>query len=182
MSSKQRSGKRLLHLSETGSSPPGGGKANRESCKGSQDDVLVEDDGPPLIPDGSYLVQYVHHETAIVFGTAKVFVYFKILEPSQYFGVRLFRAFRAADLVGKSGRNGRFRLKKRSDLYLTLCWLYEEQNLRPDRVSLRYLKDVILQAKIRTVKKDYKQRALPKALYYSVIDEIQGIEVGTFNI
>lgn len=142
------------------------------------DDVLVDGEDWPCIPAGFYLAQYTHHDTATVFSTSKVFLHFKIVEPGPYFGVRLYRAYRASDLVGRPGRNGRFRLKKRSELYLTMCWLYEGRNLRPDRVSLRDLKNVMLRVSTRIVERDYKQRPLPEALRYSVVDEIKGIEVG----
>jgi hypothetical protein len=145
------------------------------------DDVLVDGDDWPSIPDGSYLAQYIHHDTCEVFQTAKVFVHFRIVEPGPFSGVCLYRAFRASGLIGKPGRNGRFRLKKRSELYLTLCWLHEGRKLRPDRVSLRDLRDVMLRVTTRTVFRDYKQRPLPEMLRYSVVDEIQGIEVGSLN-
>ena len=146
------------------------------------DDVLV--DGPvwPLIPDGRYLTKYTHHDTARVFNTAKVFMHFEIVEPGPYFGVRLMRAYRASGLIGKPGRNGRFRLKRRSELFLDLCRLDERRKRRPDRVSLRDFKDVVLWVTTRTVVRDYKQRPLPEVLRYSVIDELKEIEVGRTSV
>jgi hypothetical protein len=65
----------------------------------------------------------------------------------------LFAAYRASELIGKPGKNGRFKLKRRSELYLTLCWLYQERKLRPDRMSLRDLKRLVLRVTVRTVAK-----------------------------
>ena len=146
------------------------------------DDVLVDGKAWPRIPDGSYLARYTHHDTAEVFGTAKVFAHFMIVEPGPYFDVRLMRAYRASGLIGKPGRNGRFRLKRRSELYLDLCRLDERRKRRPDRVSLRDFKDVVLWVTTRTVVRDYKQRPLPEALRYSVIDELKEIEVGRTGV
>ncbi len=141
------------------------------------DDVLIDGHTWPLLPEGEYLVAYTHHETALVFRTPKVFVHFRIVEPGPYFDTRLFRAYRTAESIGQLGKNGRFKLKPRSELYLTMCWLYQAQKIRPDRVSLRDLKQLRLRATVRTVNKDYKQRPLPENLHYSVLDEIKGIEV-----
>ena len=146
------------------------------------DDVLIDGKAWPLIPDGNYPTKYTHHDTAIVFATAKVFVHFEIVEPGPYFGLRLMRAYRASGLIGKPTRNGRFRLKRRSELFLTLCRLDERRKRRPDRVSLRDFKDVVLWVTTRTVVRDYKQRPLPEALRYSVIDELKEIEVGRTGV
>ena len=156
-------------------------KLNTKPTEVALDDILVDGKVWPCIPSQIYQAVYTHHETTKVFNTPKVFVHFRIVEPGPYFGVHLYRAFRVADFVGKPGRNGRFRLKKRSELYLTMCWLYEWRKMRPDRVSLRDLKSVVLRVTTRTVKRDYKQRPLPEALRYSVIYEIKGIEVGSIQ-
>ncbi len=141
------------------------------------DDGLVEGAYPPLLPEGEYLATYTHHWTAWVFNTAKVFVHFKLVEQGEHYGKQLYRPYRAKELIGKAGKNGRFKLAPRSDLYLMVCRLYEPQ-VRPDRISLRCLKDVLLRVSIRTVRKDSKQRPLPACLHYSVVDELVCIEAG----
>ena len=113
-----------------------------------------------------------------MFNTPKVFVHSRIVEPGPYFDQRIFRAYRTAALIGKPSTNGRFKLKHRSELYLTMCWLYQARKLRPDRMSLRDLKRLVLQVTVRTVPKDYKQRPLPDCELYSVVQAIKGIEAG----
>lgn len=142
------------------------------------DDVIFEDEAYPLIPPGEYSVQYRRHETAMVFGTPKVFVRFQVVEPGKCLGVELFRPFRAKALIGKPGRNGRFKLGRRSELFLELCRVYERRRIRPDRVSLRDLSNMILRVSVRTVDKDYRQRPLPEMAQYSVVGEIIDVEVG----
>jgi len=138
---------------------------------------LLKGDVWPLLPDGKYLVNYMHHETKKVFRTSKVFVHFKIVEPGEYMGVHLFRAYRVSEIIGKEGKNGRFRLISRTDLFLTLCNL-SNKKLRPDQISIRPLKNSIILASVRTVIKDYNQRALAECLRYSVVDELISIEAG----
>jgi len=146
------------------------------------DDIVVEALDTSLLPEGKYQVAYQYHETKVVFNTAKVFVHFKITDLGDYHGTKLFRAFRVSGLIGKPGRNGRFKLKKRSDLFLMLCHLYENQRIRPDRISLRDLKCLILNVMVRTVVKDYRQKTLPEILRYSVIGDVLGIEAGHIRI
>lgn len=142
------------------------------------DDIVIDTFGGPLIDEGVYQASYLSHETKVVFGTPKVFVHFEIVEQGKNFGTRLFRAFRVSELIGKPGRGGRFKLNKRSELLLELCRLYQKQGLRPDRISLKPLKHVILKVKVRTVSKDYLQKDLPEMLRYSVIGGFISIEAG----
>lgn len=142
------------------------------------DEIVIDGPDWPLIPDGEYAVAYIHHETALVFNTPKIFIHFKIIDIGPYQGIRLYRAYRARELIGRPGKNGRFKLSRRSELYIALCWLYQARKMRPDRITLRDLKQLILKVSVRTVKKDYKQRLLPDSLHYSVVSEIKGIEVG----
>ena len=117
-----------------------------------------------------------------MFNTPKVFVHFEIVDLGPHHGLKLYRVFRVSELIGKPGRNGRFKLKKRSDLFLELCRLYQNQRVRPDRISLRDLKGLILNVMVRTVTKDYRQKVLPEMLKYSVIGDVRGIEAGHMNI
>ena len=55
----------------------------------------------PLLPDGKFEAVLVCHETAFFFQSAKVFLRFRIVsleEGGRYFGVEIFRAYRAAKL------------------------------------------------------------------------------------
>lgn len=139
---------------------------------------LLKDDVWPLIPEGHYLVSYSHHETKRLFKTPKVFVHFKIVDQGPYFGIQIFRAYRVNEIVGKERKNGRFKLKSRSELFLALCGLHDRK-LRPDQISIRPLKNSLIKASVRTVSKDYKQRTLPECLRYSVVDKLIGLEVGS---
>lgn len=144
-------------------------------------DIEVEPLNGLLIDEGTYEVRYLYHETKVIFNTAKVFVNFEIVEPGPYFGKKLFRAFRVSELIGRPGKNGRFKLKKRSELLMEILRLFELQGLRPDRISLKPLKNVTIKVKVRTVNKDYKQRELPGPLKYSVVGDFIKIEAGLLS-
>ena len=141
------------------------------------EDFIVDEPNAPLIPEGVYTASYTHHETATIW-TAKVFVWFRLVELGPHQGVMLYRPYRAKELLGPAGRNGHFRLHQRSELYLALCRLSESRYIRPDRISLRMLKRVLLRVTVRTVLKDYKQRPLPALSHYSVVDKLLDVEVG----
>jgi len=142
-------------------------------------DADVIGDYWPLLPAGRYLVNFQHHETSLIFNSAKVFVHFKISE-GEYAGARLFRAYRAHRLIGRPGKNGRFQLKPGSELYRTVCRLSPSQK-RPDRISLRPWRHVIFSVSVRTVNQDARQRQLPESLRYSVVDDILSIEAGSLS-
>ncbi len=144
----------------------------------SLDDILVEGDQYPLVPDGEYVARFLLHETAVVFRTPKVFLHFELVDFGRYFKTQLWQAYRVRRLIGTPGKGGRFALGRRSELFLDLARLYDK-SIRPDRISLSSLKDVLLRVRTRTVTTDYKQRPLPEHLHYSVIDSIMGVEIGS---
>src|SRR5690606_17503746 len=100
----------------------------------------------------------------------------ELTEP-PYAGKRLYRAYRASSLISRPGRNGRFKLKKRSDLVRTIHLVFGQQR-RLDRISLRPLKAMLLRVSVRTVVRDYEQRELAPSLQYSVVEDIVAVEAG----
>jgi hypothetical protein len=139
--------------------------------------AIVEGDTWPLVPEGEYQVRLLHHETAVIFKSPKVYLHFAILEPGAHHGKHLFRAYRVKKLKGKPARNGSFTLGRGSDLFFTIAKLYPKEP-RLDRISLLALRNVVLRASVRTVTHDYRQRDLPESMQYSVIDSLLSIEAG----
>lgn len=134
-----------------------------------------------LIPEGEYQAKFTGHDTSYVFKTPKAFLHFEIVDPGEYCGAELFRAYRVAALIDKprqgesSVRNGKFKLKARSSLFEMLCRVLDIQT-RPDRISVRDLKNHVLKIKVRTVTTNYRGKPLPGFLQYSTVDEVMGIE------
>lgn len=133
------------------------------------DDGVVEGTARPLIPPGEYVAVYLYYETKKMFKTAKLFMHFEIVDLGPYCGTKLYAPFRVAGLIGKEGKNGRFKVGMRNELFLTLCRL-QLKVIRPDRISLRAFKGALFKIRVRAVGKDYRQRPLPEFLQYSVVD------------
>lgn len=140
----------------------------------------------PLIPDGIYLAQYQQHhciKLASFNGAPRVFARFKIVEPGEHFGKILYRAYPVKAIVcdgknpGKPIVGGRFIVGRRSDLLREYCNAMEVTR-RPDRISFRALKHLLVKVRTRIVMHDSNRRVLPPALRYSVIAEIVCKEVG----
>jgi hypothetical protein len=133
----------------------------------------------PLIAPGEYRGVYVRHETLhmrMFGGAPKVYVHCRIVDPGEAFGAVLYRSYRVKALSSKPGRNGVFKVNKRSDLFMTVCRL-STRKLRPDRLCLHtLLSGHVLTLKVRTVTKDWRGRPLPEILHYSVIQDIVGAE------
>ena len=129
---------------------------------------------PPLVPDGKYQAVLVRHETAFVFKSAKVFLWFRIIEPGDHYGVELYRPYRVKHLIGKPARGGSFKLAPGSDLFSMLVRVLDmgQKSRRPDRISLRALKQGVLEIKTRTVTKDYQQKEAVEWLRYSVVADV----------
>jgi len=154
----------------------------KPSGEGVEANVELVDEIKPLIPGGEYSAQYMFHQTAKAFGEPRVYVYFRIVTPGPYFGVELYRAYRVFSFSGKPKKNGGFKVKSRSELFITLCTLFDgHKDFRPDRLSLNSLKNCIIRVKVRLVEKDYLQRPLPMCLRYSVIDSMVEIEAGSLK-
>lgn len=134
-------------------------------------------DAPALLPPGEYQAYYTQHETAIVFHSAKVFVHFRV-HGGDYDRVKLYRAYRVHSLKGKPRKGGSIRLRHSHELFRQFVRLTPSGRERPDRISLGRLRGCLLRISVRTVKKDSRQRALPEALQYSVVDEIIAVEAG----
>ena len=126
---------------------------------------IVEGDANPLLPEATYRAVFVRSTTMVVrmFGSApKVFLDFRIVDPGEAFGVIVSRLYRVKALSSKPGRNGTFRLGKRSELYLALSRLTSAR-LRPDRISVKeLLRGRVLLVRVRTVKTDYQHARCPR--------------------
>lgn len=141
---------------------------------GDADDIAIDfASRPPLVPDRQYNAVFVKHETAMVFNTGKVFVWFRLVDVGEQFGVELYRVYRVSRLLSRPGAGGRFKLKPSGDMFATLCRLLDVR-ARPDRISLRGLRGRVWRVRSRTVRTDNRQRVLPEWMRYSVIDDILG--------
>lgn len=149
------------------------------------DGMAVEGLEPPMperCNDGSpryFDAKFVTWETRLMFKVAKVVMRFEVVEPGEFCGRKLERHFRTSKLTHPptGGREGRFVLNARSDLFALMVNLLDEKGRekgrRPDRVSLRALKHMLFRIRPRTVKHDHRQKDRPEATWYSVCGEIE---------
>lgn len=154
-------------------------RANRNP--GTAIEELEVDASPPLIEEGTFDAVFVRAESARVFNTNKLFLHFRIVTPGKAHGTVLYRAYRAKGATVGPRSPHSIRIAKRGELLLTLCRLFG-RNVRPDRVSLKCLRGLVLQVTVRTVTSDYRQRPLPPQLFYSVIGDVVGIAAGSASL
>jgi hypothetical protein len=139
----------------------------------SRDDELSVEGFHPLLPEGIWLeAKFEGHATAKIFNTGKLFLRFTVTEIGPHLGVRLFRAFRIRQIVGRPGPGGKFVLGARSDLYALLVKLLDLK-LRADRVSLRALRHMLFRIETRTVRTNHTGEAMPEAMQYTVVGRIE---------
>ncbi len=137
-------------------------------------DGIVEGADWPLVPDAEYLAVYQGHdciEMASFRGAPKVFIRFKLAEAGPHTGKTLFRAYRVRRRIDSK----RFAVGPRSELLAMICRVMDPPT-RQRQISLRDLKRHLVRVRTRTVIKDGRQRDVPAAMRYSVIDEILGKE------
>ena len=127
---------------------------------------------PEKIPEGIYQMVYVHHEPYWYKpSTAKLAIYFKIVEQGIYFGKIFARHYGMAGIDGNDKA-----IDKNSGAYVDeiLNLIFDDNpKLRRDRYSLKNgLKERLVRCKVRTVKKSMKQIKYADQLQYSVIEMV----------
>lgn len=129
-----------------------------------------------LVPDGEYNVVYTGHQTHMFFNRApKVVFWFRIVDMGGQFEELIPRYYNVKRFKGKPGKNGDFIPGRSSEFIRDYCRLFAVPIKRLDRVPLSEFKKVVIKVRTRTVARDSKQKRLPDALKYSVIDEVIGI-------
>ena len=133
----------------------------------------------PLLPDGEYAACFIKQEIVslrIFKGETRLFAHFEILDNSSGIRTKIYGAWRVS--ISLSSGRQRTTLGRNSNLYIMLCRVCGYR-VRPDRISFQALRGCVLKIKTRTVKKNFRQRILPECLWYSVVDDIIGIEAGS---
>jgi hypothetical protein len=140
-----------------------------------QDDDLVfiaKDEAHPLIPEGSYNVIFHRHNKCRYFGGGfKLYIIFKLSDPGQWQGTKLFRAYNFSEPLSRG-----------TNLYKDFVLLRGVRARKGERFSLNLFKNKILEVEVRTVKEDRNQVALPEHQHYSVIRKILRVAVGPEGI
>lgn len=135
------------------------------------DEFTVDWGSSVLIPDGEYQAVYVSHLTTNGSYGAKVKITFRIVSPGAYFECLVDAWYNAKALGSKVGKRGRIVLSRHSKLTFEMVKLFHRKQ-RPERLSPEMLKGHIVMIKVRTVNQNSKQKNLPDALKYSVVDSM----------
>jgi hypothetical protein len=128
---------------------------------------------PALIAPGEYDLRYLYHETGMLFAgkAPKLSLWFKVVTLGPFLDAKVARYYNVKQLLSKPGKGGRFAFGWHSELMSDYARLFGEPR-RPDRLSLAGLKGVVVRGAIRTVRTNWKQKARPECLTYSVIDSL----------
>ena len=132
-------------------------------------------DDSPLIPEGKYELAFVDYSTWIFLGKQpKAVIRFRIVDPGEYFGLIIPAYYNVERIIGKRGRNGRFKSTKRSNLVRDYYRVFPKDPLmRLDRIPLSKLKTIIVIGTVKTVTQDLNQREIPGVVQYSVVKSIE---------
>ena len=157
-------------------------KSPEPILKAVENECLVEIVGeqPPLIKPGRYKLAYIRHETVMLYGkAAKLVVWFRIVTFGPHFETILPRWYNVKYLVGKQGKNGRFKVGHKSDFLREYLNCFEDQFAkkgRLDRIPVSNFKGVILKGEVRTVKRNSSGHNIHNLLKYSVNSRFIGAE------
>ena len=134
----------------------------------------MDDHKPPLIKPGEYSLGFDHHETQRLWNQAKLILWFTVLSDGDYHGIKLRRFYNVRSLIGKAGKNGKYRPSGwNSDLIREYAELFGSiPDDRLDRFSLNPFKKVIITGEVKTVSRDSKKRGIPECVQYSVIERL----------
>ncbi|TNC82774.1 MAG: hypothetical protein C9356_02580 [Oleiphilus sp.] len=140
----------------------------------SKGDFQLDGDELPLLPPGEYEVGFDCYETRFLHRGHKLVLWFKVATMGEHFGKRLPRYYNISRMLGKAGKNGKFRAGRKSDFVREFYSVIPKQIGRLDRIPMTALNNVLVRAKVKTVTNGYDQRPIPEPLQYSVIEELVG--------
>lgn len=154
-------------------SPPGSDYGQRQADRSEvgRDDDCVVVDSDPLIPEGVYIVKYLHHATSKSKGKGKLAVHFEITQ-GEYSGTVL-RGFYPVITNGKTGPFGKFQVSKIGTYFAQMSGLFPDlANGRSDRVSPRRLQGQIVEVEVETVKHTWSGERRKPHVQYSVVRKL----------
>lgn len=137
------------------------------------------DEKPPLLPPGNYELAFVECQTGVLFGkSAKLILTFSIMTPGEYLGLKLLRYYNVQKIIGRQGKDGRFKVGWHSDFMREYCNLFPAPS-RNDRVPMSKFRNTVVLGRVGTVNMGRGQKPIPSVLQYSVIREINELLVGS---
>ena len=131
-----------------------------------------------LIPEGEYELTYECHETNyFISGSAKVSVWFQIIDQSEHYGTLLPRHYNAQKLIDGPAVGGAFTVGMGSDCAHEFAWIADKQ-INPDCVTLIEFKHKVILGEVTTVKKTRNKKERHPCMQYSKIGSLLRITPG----
>ena len=141
--------------------------------------ILPSGDIRPLIPNGTYNLYFQGYETQYYFGKSpKLVMHFQIVDLGPYFETPLTRWYSVERFVGKPARNGGFKAKGQTSVFLIEyfnCFPFAKRPTRLDRIPMNEWDKHVFKAKVSSVKENSKQTRLPEQIQYSKIECLLGV-------
>jgi hypothetical protein len=135
----------------------------------------IDPDRPVFVKCREYDVIFVRYWKGYLYGgVPKLILVFKILSVGTYFGLHLNSCY---NIKGFTKRKEIITKGWHSSYVREYSHLFGKPMKLRD-IILKPFKGKVFRCSVRTVKKDFKQRPLPKDLYYSVIDQLLEVKAG----
>lgn len=155
------------------------GRGKRPPRQSDDDLDLVVEKGFVFdrLPDGVYEVQCVNVVISQVkrFNASRAFMHFEVVEPGPYMGKRILGAWSVKRTVSRGVT--RTSVSRGGELYRIICKL-QGFKVRPDRVSLKFFRNIVVRVQTRTVDKDSRQRTHAACNTYSRVEDILEVVAG----
>ncbi len=134
----------------------------------------LPNDKPILVPDGVYTASYVEHQTWYYFGRYPKLIVTFLIQDFGDFHLQPIKAYYNVKIKGKARKGGHFAAGWKSDFMLDYSTCFETP-ARTDRITMCRCKNVLFQARTKTVTRNRAQRKYPEGLFYSVVDRLEGV-------
>ena len=141
----------------------------------TNDDTHFDADKPVLIKPGIYELVLSRTWKGYLYGRApKLLLVFRIVTEGPHYGYHLYRCY---NIKGLTKRKELIPKGWHSELVMEYSRLFGVPKRLRD-IGVRQFKNKVFIGRVRTVEKDYKQRARPDDMKYSVIDELMEVIAG----
>ena len=138
-------------------------------------DCPLDEERPVLIKPGGYEVALVRYWKGFLYGrSSKLILVFRIVTEGFYYGQHIYRCY---NIKGLTKRKEIIPKGWHSDFVREYSRLFGMPRKLRD-IGIRQFKHKVFKCRVRTVKKDFKQRPLPDDMQYSVIDELLEVQAG----
>lgn len=131
-----------------------------------------------LVEPGTYLLQFVRHETVRQFRSAKLILYFRVVTAGPALGAILCRYYAVQSVATKSRRKGgSFQFGQKCDFFREYCRVLGPPS-RPDRITPVNYRNSVVTGEVVTVTMGHDQLEIPDGARYSKVARLLSLEAG----